>query len=130
MYGAIFGDIIGSRFEFDRGPWTKEFELFTNKCNWTDDSVMTIAIMEALMNAGKDADVAVIREECIRSMQKWGQRYPYAGYGGRFIHWIGAKNPKPYNSWGNGSAMRVSGAGWIYDTIERTREVEIGRAHV
>ena len=130
MYGAIFGDIIGSRFEFDRGPWTKEFELFTNKCNWTDDSVMTIAIMEALMNAGKDADVAVIREECIRSMQKWGQRYPYAGYGGRFIHWIGAKNPKPYNSWGNGSAMRVSGAGWIYDTIERTREVAAATAEV
>ena len=54
MYGAIFGDIIGSRFEFDRGPWTKEFELLTDRCNWTDDSVMTIAVMEALMNAGKD----------------------------------------------------------------------------
>ena len=61
MYGAIFGDIIGSRFEFDRGGKTKDFELFTDKCDWTDDTVMTVAIMEALMNAGKDADVDTIK---------------------------------------------------------------------
>ena len=130
MYGAIFGDIIGSRFEFDRGPWTKEFELFTKKSCWTDDSVMTIAVMEALMNAGKDATAEVIREECIKSMQKWGQKYPHAGYGARFIHWVHDTNPEPYNSWGNGSAMRVSGAGWIYDSVERTREVARATAEV
>lgn len=130
MNGAIFGDIIGSRFEFDRGPWTKEFELFTDECNWTDDSVMTIAVMEALMNAGKDADVETIKAECVKSMQKWGRKYPNAGYGARFIYWVHAKNPEPYNSWGNGSAMRVSAAGWIYDSVERTREVAKATAEV
>ena len=130
MYGAIFGDIIGSRFEFDNGGKTKEFELFTKEDNWTDDSVMTIAIMEALVNAGKDADVETIRKECIKSMQDWGQRYPYAGYGSSFINWVHAKDPKPYNSFGNGSAMRVSAAGWIYDTVERTREVARATAEV
>ena len=130
MYGAIFGDIIGSRFEFDRGGKTKDFELFTNKCNWTDDTVMTVAVMEALMNAGKDADVDTIKKECIKSMQKWGQRYPYAGYGSRFIYWVHSPNPEPYGSYGNGSAMRVSAAGWIYDTVERTREVARATAEV
>lgn len=130
MYGAIFGDIIGSRFEFDRGPWTKDFELFTEEDLWTDDSVMTIAVMEALMNAGKNATGETIRTECEKSMQKWGRKYPNAGYGTRFIFWIHAKHPEPYNSWGNGSAMRVSGAGWLYDTIERTREVARATAEV
>ena len=130
MYGAIIGDIIGSRFEFDRGPWTKEFELLTDQDNWTDDSVMTIAIMEALMNAGKEAPVEEIRKECVKSMQKWGRKYPNAGYGSRFIFWVHSKNPEPYNSWGNGSAMRVSGAGWIYDTLSRTREVARATAEV
>ena len=130
MYGAILGDIIGSRFEFDRGPWTKDFELFTDEDLWTDDSVMTIAIMEALMNAGKDAPVEIIKEECIKSMQKWGREYPNAGYGNRFIFWVHAKNPEAYNSWGNGSAMRVSGAGWVYDSLERTREVAKATAEV
>ena len=123
MYGAIFGDIIGSRFEFDRGGKTKDFDLFTREDQWTDDSVMTIAIMEALMNAGKEADVTTIKEECIKAMKKWGQKYPNAGYGGRFYGWVLSENPKPYGSWGNGSAMRVSGVGYIYDTIERTRKV-------
>ena len=71
MYGAILGDVVGSRFEFDRGPWTKDFEFITDRCSWTDDSVMTVAIAEALMNAGQDADVEVIRKECIKSMKKW-----------------------------------------------------------
>ena len=130
MYGAILGDIIGSRFEFDRGPWTKEFELLTQQDNWTDDSVMTIAIAEALMNAGVDATVAEIEAECIKSMQKWGRRYPNAGYGARFIDWVFSKDPKPYGSFGNGSAMRVSAAGWLYDSIECTREVARATANV
>lgn len=130
MYGAIIGDIVGSRFEFDRGPWTKEFEFITDECNWTDDSVMTVAIAEALMNAGKDADVEVIRKECIKSMKKWGKKYPNAGYGARFIHWVLTDEPTPYNSLGNGSAMRVSATGWLYDSIERTREVAKATAEV
>ncbi|MBQ0028383.1 MAG: ADP-ribosylglycohydrolase family protein, partial [Lachnospiraceae bacterium] len=130
MYGAILGDIVGSRFEFDQGPWIKEFDFITEKSKWTDDTVMTVAIAEALMNAGKDAEVTDIRTECIKSMQKWGRLYPYSGYGARFIHWILASEPAPYNSLGNGSAMRVSAAGWLYNSLERTREVAKATAEV
>ena len=130
MYGAILGDIIGSRFEFDRGGKTKDFELLTEQDNWTDDSVMTVAVAEALMDAGKDAGAGEIEAACIRSMQKWGRKYPYAGYGARFINWVHAKQPKPYGSYGNGSAMRVSAAGWLYDSLERTREVAKASANV
>lgn len=131
MYGAIFGDIIGSRFEFDSGPWTKEFDLFAYGCGYTDDTVMTIAIAEALLEAGKDATVEEIEKCCIQSMQKWGQKYPTAGYGGRFYGWLfHTKNPKPYGSFGNGSAMRVSSVGLLYDSLERTREVARATANV
>ena len=130
MYGAILGDIIGSRFEFDRGPWTKDFELFTKESTWTDDTVMTVAVAEALLNAGEDAGADEIGAACVKSMQKWGRRYPHAGYGGRFIGWLHDSDPKPYNSWGNGSAMRVSAAGWLYDSMERTREAARATANV
>lgn len=130
MYGAILGDIAGSRFEFDRGPWTKKFQFITDRCNWTDDSVMTVAVAEALMNAGKGADTETIRRECILSMKKWGKKYPNAGYGSRFIHWVLTDEPTPYNSLGNGSAMRVSAAGWLYESLERTREVAKATAEV
>ena len=112
MYGAICGDIIGSRFEFDRGPWTTEFELFTKECDFTDDTVMTIAVAEGLINAGPEASVEEVKKSIIDSMKKWGRLYPHAGYGAKFIHWIFDENPKPYGSWGNGSAMRVSPAVW------------------
>ena len=130
MYGAILGDIIGSRFEFDRGGWTKDFALFTTECGFTDDSVMTIAVGEALTDAGDDASVEDIEKACTVSMQKWGRKYPNGGYGARFIGWLFEDDPKPYNSWGNGSAMRVATAGWLYDTIERTREVARATANV
>lgn len=130
MYGAILGDIIGSRFEFDRGGWTKDFELFTPECSFTDDSVMTIAVAEALIDAGRDDSVEDIEKACTMSMQKWGRKYPNAGYGGRFIGWLYEDDPKPYNSWGNGSAMRVAAAGWLYDTIELTRKVARATANV
>lgn len=130
MYGAFLGDIVGSRFEFDRGPWTKEFELIDKKNTWTDDTVMTIAVCEALLNSGIDADLDTIKTNCITSMKRWGQKYPNAGYGARFINWITSENPEPYGSWGNGSAMRVSAAGWLYDSLERTRSVARATAQV
>lgn len=123
MYGAILGDIIGSPFEFDRGSKTKEFDLFTRGCEFTDDSVMTVAIAEALLAVGPDAGKSKIKEAAAANMQDWGRRYPNAGYGGKFRQWLKEGNPKPYGSYGNGSAMRVSAAGWLYPTIERTREV-------
>lgn len=131
MYGAIFGDVIGSRFEFDRGGKTKNFELFTDKDNFTDDTAMTIAIGDGLLNAGIDADIETIKTEIVKAMQDWGHRYPSAGYGGRFYSWLfHDRNPKPYGSWGNGSAMRVSAVGWLYDSLERTREVARATAEV
>ena len=131
MYGAILGDIIGSRFEFDRGGKTKDFELLTIEDKFTDDSVMTVAVAEALLNAGKDASVEQIEAACIESMRKWGKRYPNAGYGQRFWLWLFSKGkPEPYGSYGNGSAMRISAAGWLYDSVERTREVAKATANV
>ena len=130
MYGAILGDIIGSPFEFDRGDRTKEFDLFSKGCDFTDDSVMAIAVGEALLAVGAEATVKEIEEAVITNMQDWGKRYPYAGYGGRFRHWLKEKSPKPYGSYGNGSAMRVSAAGWLYDSMERTREVAKATANV
>ena len=123
MYGAILGDIIGSPFEFDRGDKSKNFELFTRGCGFTDDSVMTVAVAEALIAVGHDADEKEIEDAVVANMQDWGRRYPNAGYGGKFWHWLRDNKPKPYGSYGNGSAMRVSAAGWLYPTIERTREV-------
>lgn len=123
MYGAIIGDIVGSRFEFDRGNKSREFELFGKGCEFTDDTVMTVAVAEALMDAGKDADEKTVKDYLIRSLKKWGQKYPDAGYGARFIDWVLSDDPKPYGSYGNGSGMRVSPAGWLYDSMERTREV-------
>ena len=130
MYGAILGDIIGSPFEFDRGDKTKEFDLFSKGCDFTDDSVMTIAVGEALLAVGPEATVKEIEEAVVTNMQDWGKRYPYAGYGGRFRYWLRERNPKPYGSYGNGSAMRVSAVGWLYDSLERTREVARATANV
>ena len=130
MYGAILGDIIGSPFEFDRGDKTKKFDLFSEGCDFTDDSVMTIAVGEALLAVGPEAAVKEIEDAVVSNMQDWGKRYPHAGYGGSFRHWLKEKNPKPYGSYGNGSAMRVSAAGWLYDSIERTREVARATANV
>lgn len=130
MYGAIIGDIVGSRFEFDRGPKSREFKLLTKDNDFTDDTVMTTAVAEALLNAGLDAGEEEVKAELIKSMKKWGKKYPNAGYGARFIHWVLTKEAEPYGSYGNGSAMRVSAAGWLYDTIERTREVARWTAEV
>ena len=124
MIGAIFGDIVGSPYEFDRSPKIKNFgPLFIKESVFTDDSVMTIAVADGLMKVGFDADSDAIKASVIKSMKEWGRRYPYAGYGGKFIRWFQAYDASPYGSWGNGSAMRVSSAGWLYDTLERTREV-------
>lgn len=123
MYGAILGDIIGSPYEFDEGMKQKDFPLFSASSGFTDDTVMTVAVAEALLDVGPNAAADAIRSHVVRSMQTWGRRYPDAGYGGRFYGWLLSDDPRPYYSFGNGSAMRVSAAGWLYDTLERTREV-------
>ena len=122
MIGAILGDMIGAPYEFDRGNKTKTFPLFSRYSEFTDDSVMTIAVAEALMDTIGMPDEKVL-ETLTTSMRKWGRRYPDAGYGGMFYQWLRTKDPKPYNSFGNGSAMRVSSAGWLYDTLEKTQHM-------
>lgn len=100
MLGAIIGDIVGSVYEWNNIK-TKDFPLFRDDCFFTDDTVMTIAIADAIMQGGE-------RDNFIDSMKKWGRLYPDSGYGGRFGAWLFSDDREPYNSWGNGSAMRVS----------------------
>ena len=121
MYGAVLGDIIGSPYEFDRGDKTKDFPLFSRRSHFTDDSVMTIAVAQALMET-KFLPEEKVKAALVRSMQAWGREYPHAGYGGNFRLWLAERHPKPYGSYGNGSAMRVSAVGWLYDSLEETRE--------
>ena len=118
MYGAILGDIIGCPYEFDRGNKTKDFPLFSTESEFTDDTVMTIAVAEAFMEAiSCGAAEPEIKGILVEKMQEYGKRYPHAGYGSRFSCWLTANHPAPYNSFGNGSAMRVSSVAWLYNDI-------------
>ena len=114
MLGAIIGDIVGSIYEFDNIK-TKNFNLFTNEMFFTDDTVMTIAIADAIINGAKP-------ENFILSMKKWGCNYIEKSYGASFINWLTSETSEPYNSWGNGSAMRVSPCGWIAKLSEPFEE--------
>ena len=107
MIGAIVGDIIGSIYEFGATKRT-DFELFGPGSRFTDDSVMTIATAEAILT-GEPYEIAY---------RRWGRRYPNAGYGGTFRRWLAENNACPYNSWGNGSAMRVSPVAWAFASVE------------
>ena len=121
MYGAILGDMIGSPYEFDMGSKSKEFPLFSERSTFTDDTVMTLAVADAFCDIQPDADVAWIKTRLVESMHRYGEMYPDAGYGGRFAMWLFLEGNEPYNSWGNGSAMRVSSVAWIYDDLETVR---------
>lgn len=111
MLGSIAGDIIGSVYEWDNIK-TTEFPLFRNDCDFTDDSVLTIATAYSIVENVGYAE----------SYQSFSRRYPGRGYGGNFGVWIYSEVPEPYNSWGNGSAMRVSPVGFAYETIEEVLE--------
>lgn len=106
MIGAIVGDVVGSRFEFNNHK-SKEFELFTPECFATDDSIMTVAVMKALLMA-KEGDMEDLKKKTTKYMQMYGRAYPCVGYGSRFARWIFSRDPQPYYSYGNGAAMRVS----------------------
>lgn len=121
MLGAIFGDIVGSAYEF-RNTHNYDFKLLSDSSEFTDDSVMTLAIAKGLMESyGRSDDE--IKESLINWMKKIGKRYPYCGYGSMFYHWVLSDNREPYNSYGNGSAMRVSPSGWLFDTLEKSEQV-------
>ncbi|GHV32133.1 hydrolase [Synergistales bacterium] len=114
MIGAIIGDIVGSVYEFNNIK-TKDFPLFGKKNFFTDDTVMTIAVAEGLMNGGKPDDF-------IDAMKRYGRLYPDAGYGGRFKKWLFGEDRKPNNSWGNGSAMRVSPVAWFFGNLAEVKK--------
>ena len=111
MLGAIIGDVLGSTFEFYPMK-TKKFELLDNKSHFTDDTVMTVAVADSIMN----------KVPYVESLQMWGRKYPSTGYGGWFRKWIHQDDPEPYNSFGNGSAMRCSSVGWLFDDEESVLE--------
>lgn len=121
MIGAIIGDIAGSRFEFNNHR-SKEFDLLTDSCSVTDDSIMTLAVARAILEASKampsgtDGFYAALSELTVKYLREIGRRYPRCGFGGRFYRWIFSDNPQPYNSFGNGAAMRISPAGFIAKT--------------
>ncbi|MBE5786275.1 MAG: ADP-ribosylglycohydrolase [Clostridiales bacterium] len=118
MIGAIIGDIVGSRFEWNNCR-SKDFDLFTSECFATDDSIMTLAIGKALMESSPDwADLG---KQAVRCMQEVGRPYPHCGYGGRFWQWMYSDAPQPYNSFGNGAAMRVSACGFVAKTLEEAK---------
>ena len=123
MYGAILGDIIGSPYEFDQGGKTKDFPLFSRSSEFTDDTVMTIAVADAFLAVQPGMDDDTIRQRVVAKMQKYGRLYPHAGYGRRFLGWLRDRHPQPYNSWGNGTAMRVSSVGWLYNDLETVRRM-------
>ena len=122
MLGAILGDIVGSPYEFDRNNYKhKDFPLLSEKSHFTDDTVMTAAVARGLI-AGKGIPERTF-EETKSEMCIWGETYPHAGYGGMFRRWLRAEHPQPYGSFGNGSAMRVAAAGWLFDTLDKTLEM-------
>lgn len=123
MLGAIAGDVIGSVYE-RRPIKTTDFPLFHPNCRFTDDTVMTVAVANAILEQGDYA----------ASLKAFGAKYPDAGYGGTFIDWIFQAEVQPYNSWGNGSAMRVSPVGFAFNEVDRVlaeaeRSAEISHNH-
>ena len=117
MLGAIIGDIVGSRFEFNNIK-TRKFELFTKDSCLTDDSIMTAAVDECLVKCYGNNP-----KKIVDTLKKWGKKYPNAGYGGYFYHWVLGDETEPYYSCGNGAAMRVSGVGWFAKSEEEVKSL-------
>ena len=119
MLGAIIGDVVGSVYEWNNIK-TKDFPFFREDCFFTDDTVMTCAVAEAIMNGGQ-------KDDFIDAMKKYGRMYPNADYGTRFNRWLVTDNREPYNSFGNGSAMRVSPCAWVMDATTEELPFEVKR---
>lgn len=117
ILGAMLGDIAGSKYEFNNIR-TKEFTPIDEGCFLTDDSIMTLAVWDMYLK-----DELHDKEKIIERFKYWGRKYPYAGYGGSFAHWIISDCTEPYNSYGNGSAMRISPIGWIANSEEEVKKL-------
>ena len=136
MYGAFIGDIVGSKYEFHNIK-TKEFPLFSEGCDYTDDTIMTVAVAKAILLSRqeqfeKSENRKGFRDFLVEIMQDFGRRYPCptGAYGGMFAKWLRQENPKPYGSFGNGSAMRVSPCGLAAVTMEEALELARASADV
>jgi len=121
MLGAVIGDIVGSVYEFHNIK-SKDFPLFGSRCRPTDDSIMTLAIAQALMKSRTDGYHS-LRKNAVECMQELGRRYPNCGFGGMFRRWLGSHSPKPYQSFGNGAAMRVSPVAHVAKTLEECNDL-------
>lgn len=117
MIGAIIGDVVGSGYEFNNTK-TQDFELFTSRSSFTDDSVCTIAFMDFLLHAK-------VRDEktAVEYLQRWTRKYPNAGYGGRFHSWVHSDEPRPYGSYGNGAAMRISAVAYVAKNLKELEKL-------
>lgn len=129
MFGAIIGDIVGSRFEFDNWK-SKKFELFTNTCDYTDDTVMTLAVAKALLPYETITDIDAFKQELVQVMHEVGMPHPHCGYGGRFCTWMMKNYTEPYGSCGNGSAMRVSPVAWFAGSLGECEGLAAATAEV
>ena len=119
MLGAIIGDVSGSRFEWENLK-SKDFDLLTYRCHPTDDSNMTLAIAQAILQA--NGDWSKLPTLAIDSMREFGRKYPH-GYGSHFKQWLQSDHPQAYESWGNGSAMRVSPCAWVATSLEEALQL-------
>lgn len=129
MTGAIIGDIVGSRFEFNNRK-SKSFTFFTPQCFFTDDTVMTLVVAKALSKYEEITDYDEFKKSLITYMHRIGNQYPDCGYGGRFYGWLRNRRTEPYNSFGNGSAMRVSPVGWYAKSLEEAENLAKATAEV
>ncbi len=118
MLGAIFGDIVGSKYEFNNIK-TTEFELLDSDMSYTDDTILTVAVADWLLQK------TLSKMSLIRIIKSYVAHYPHpkGGYGGRFSQWATSNETQAYGSWGNGAAMRVSAVGWAFDTLEETEDI-------
>lgn len=130
VWGAVVGDIVGSRFEHANHR-SKDFELFGKASRFTDDTAATLAVAEAIEEAGGGSDDE-LRRAAVRRLCETGRKYPYAGWGGMFYEWFNSDDPQPYDSFGNGAAMRISSVG-VYarseSEVRRLSRIVTGVSH-
>lgn len=129
LMGAICGDIVGSVYQFDPTK-EKDFPLFSNSCEFTDDTVMTLAVAKSLIEVSTPIDVLEFKQALISNMHDLGHQYPEVGYGYRFMQWLDSGSVQPYGSCGNGSAMRVSSVGWFAQSLEEAEILAKASAEV
>ncbi|MDD2220658.1 MAG: ADP-ribosylglycohydrolase family protein [Clostridia bacterium] len=129
MLGAIIGDLVGSKYEF-KGIKTKDFPLFSEGCRLTDDSAMTAAVAAACFVYRQTGSTEIFKQGLVQSLRHLARAYPNAGYGKRFLAWLSDRDPRPYNSYGNGSAMRVSPVAYVCDDLQQTEVLAAVSAEV